>query len=74
MILYSNPSHYVIDAGKKGYEVYRHEGTAAVRAASIGRSLGLDRAISEANKRHDAQSVRSAVVKAVEEEKEKSNG
>lgn len=50
-MLYQNGDFYVKDAGKKGFEVYRHEGTAAVRVASIGRSYGVARAIAECDKR-----------------------
>jgi hypothetical protein len=52
-ILFENPTHWVYDAGKKGFEVYRNTSTHSVRVASIGRSLGLDRAILEANNRHE---------------------
>jgi hypothetical protein len=51
-ILYENDSHWVFDAGPKGYEVYKNTITHSVRVASIGRSLGLDRAIAEADKRN----------------------
>ena len=51
-ILYENASHYVIDAGKTGFEVYQNTITHAVRVASIGRTYGLERAIREADKRH----------------------
>ena len=50
-ILYENVSHYVIDAGKTGFEVYQNTITHAVRVASIGRNYGLERAIREADKR-----------------------
>lgn len=53
-ILYDVGTHFVIDAGKKGFEVYRNGPTAATRCASIGRSLGLQRAKLEADKRHNA--------------------
>lgn len=52
-ILFENDTHWVFDAGKKGFEVYRKTITHSERVASIGRSLGLDRAISEANKRNE---------------------
>ena len=52
-ILFENPTHWVFDAGDKGYEVYRNTITHSVRVASIGKSLGLGRAIHEANKRHE---------------------
>ena len=52
-ILFENPTHWVFDAGNKGFEVYRNTITHSVRVASIGRSLGLERAILEANKRHE---------------------
>jgi hypothetical protein len=52
-ILFENPTHWVFDAGKKGFEVYRNTITHSERVASIGRSLGLDRAILEANNRHE---------------------
>jgi hypothetical protein len=52
-ILFENPTHWVYDAGKKGFEVYQNTITHSVRVAIIGRSLGLDRAILEANNRHE---------------------
>jgi hypothetical protein len=52
-ILYENATHWVYDAGAKGYEVYRNTITHSERVASIGRSLGLDRAILEADKRNE---------------------
>jgi hypothetical protein len=52
-ILFENPTHWVFDAGTKGYEVYRKTVTHSERVSIIGRSLGLDRAILEANNRHE---------------------
>jgi dGTP triphosphohydrolase len=52
-ILFENPTHWVYDAGVKGFEVYRNTITHSVRVAVIGRSLGLERAITEANNRHE---------------------
>ena len=54
-ILFENPTHWVFDAGRKGFEVYRNTITHSVRVASIGRGLGLERAIQEANKRHERE-------------------
>ncbi len=56
-MIYQNGDFYVRDAGKKGYEVYQNGHVAATRVASIGRSLGLARAIAECDKR---AAVRSA--------------
>ncbi len=56
-ILYQTAHHYVVAAAdpKKGFEVYRNEGVAAVRCGIIGHgpapSLGLTRAIAEADRR-----------------------
>ncbi len=56
-ILYQTANHYVVAAAdpKKGFEVYRNEGVAAVRCGIIGHgpgpSLGLTRAIAEADRR-----------------------
>ena len=51
-ILYENNTHWVFDAGEKGFEVYKKTITHSVRVACIGKSLGLQRAIDEANKRN----------------------
>lgn len=55
-VLYETPAHsfWVLDVGAKGFEVYKAGATASTRVASIGRSLGLQRAIAEADKREDA--------------------
>lgn len=52
-IKYETPNFWVLDVGRKGYEVYRNGATCSVRVASIGHgtSLGLPRAIAEADKR-----------------------
>lgn len=46
---------WVLDVGKRGFEVYRKGGTASTRVACIGRgeapNLGLGRAISECARR-----------------------
>jgi hypothetical protein len=51
-ILYENETHWVYDAVKH-YEVYKKTITHSVRVACIGKSLGVDRAILEANKRNE---------------------
>lgn len=48
--IYETRRHYIIKT-PKAYEVYRHEGTAAVKCATIGLSLGFDRAKAELEKR-----------------------
>ncbi len=55
-VLYETQAHrfWVLDVGPKGFEVYRADTTASTRVASIGKSLGLQRAIDEANRREDA--------------------
>lgn len=50
-ILYENPTHWVLDVGVNGFEVYRKTITHSIRVARIGRSLGIERAISEADRR-----------------------
>lgn len=47
---------YVIDVGRKGYEVYRTGITHSTRVASIGlgATLGLPRAIAECERRQNA--------------------
>jgi hypothetical protein len=54
-ILFENPTHWVFDAGVKGFEVYKNGITHSVRVAIIGRSIGLERAVAEANKRHERE-------------------
>ncbi len=49
-ILYDTGSHYIILVGK-AYEVYRNQGCAAVKCATIGSSLGFARAKAEADRR-----------------------
>lgn len=53
-IAYENATHWVLDRGNKGFEVYRNESTHSVRCAVIGYTgnKGLQRAISEADKRN----------------------
>lgn len=53
-ILYQT-GRYSVRCGAKFFEVYRDETCAAVRCASIGFSLGLDRAKAEADKRAAAE-------------------
>lgn len=50
-ILHETTNFWVLDVGKNGFEVYRKTLTHSVRCASIGRSLGLDRAINECERR-----------------------
>ena len=52
-ILYETPSHrfWVLDVGARGFEVYAAGATHSTRVASIGLSLGLQRAIDEADRR-----------------------
>lgn len=38
-ILYQNGNHYVTTDARGNYEVYRNEGTAAVRRAIIGKTF-----------------------------------
>jgi len=57
-ILFENPTHWVFDAGEKGFEVYKNGITHSVRVAIVGRSIGLDRAILEANKRHEREALK----------------
>ncbi|HVI06603.1 MAG TPA: hypothetical protein VM711_10980 [Sphingomicrobium sp.] len=53
-IVYETATHYVIRVAR-GYEVYRNDGVAAVRVASIGDGpaprLGFTRAKAEADRR-----------------------
>jgi hypothetical protein len=51
-ILYENKTHWVFDAGKH-YEVYKNTITHSVKVSTIGKSLGLERAILEADKRNE---------------------
>lgn len=55
-ILYESASKnfWVLDVGDKGFAVMRVGATASSQVAAIGRSLGLQRAIDEANRRDDA--------------------
>lgn len=54
-ILYERAGHYVIKNAKGAYEVYRPNGTAATRCATIGEgaapNLGFIRAKAECDKR-----------------------
>ena len=51
-ILYENGDFWIYEnPGKSFFEVYKSAITHSVRVASVGKSLGLDRAISEANRR-----------------------
>lgn len=54
-VLYETQSRafWVLNVGDKGFEVYRAGTTASTKVAAIGQSLGLQRAIDEANKRED---------------------
>lgn len=56
-ILYDRGDFYLIKANPKTYEVYRNEGVAARRVASIGVSLpnSFSRACDEVDKRWTAQ-------------------
>lgn len=51
-VAYENDTHWVLDKGRVGFEVYKTGLTHSTRVASIGRSLGLPRAVEEADKRH----------------------
>lgn len=53
-IQYETANFWVLDVGAKGYEVYRSGVTHSTRVASIGRSLGLAKAIAECDKRQCA--------------------
>jgi hypothetical protein len=53
-ILYENATHWVCDE-PKAYVVYRNGVTVSERRATIGKSLGLSRAIAEADKRSAAE-------------------
>ena len=55
-IAYENATHWVLDRGSKGFEVYRNTSTHSVRCASIGYTgqQGLSRAIAEADQRDAA--------------------
>lgn len=50
-MLYETANFYVVQASKGYYEVYKNGAVTATRVATIGRSLGLARAIIEVNKR-----------------------
>lgn len=50
-IAYETKRYWVLDAPNKAYEVYRKTITHSVRVAIIGRSLGLERAIAECDRR-----------------------
>lgn len=52
-IRYETRSFWVLDVGAKGFEVYEKSGTHSTRVSSIGHgaSLGLPRAIQEADRR-----------------------
>jgi hypothetical protein len=50
LIIYETGKHYIIKTDK-AYEVYRNTTTAAIKCATIGLSLGLDRAIAEVTRR-----------------------
>ena len=51
-IAYENSTHWVFDDGKNAYEVFRNGITHSTKCATIGRSLGLAKAIHEADRRH----------------------
>ncbi len=53
-ILYENATHWVWD-DEKAFTVFRNDVTCSYRVATIGKSLGLDRAIAEADKRDAAE-------------------
>jgi len=52
-IAYENDTHWVLNVGAKGYEVYRKALTHSIRVSRIGlgETLGLPRAIVEADRR-----------------------
>lgn len=54
-IAYENATHWVLSVGAKGFEVYKKTITHSVRVAQIGHgaTLGLPRAIAEADRRHE---------------------
>lgn len=55
-IAYETKDFWVLDVGSRGFEVYRTGITHSTRVAQIGlgETLGLPRAIAEANKRQAA--------------------
>lgn len=55
-VVYETLNFWVLDVGGKGFEVYRKGATCSVRVAQIGRSLGLSRAIAEADRRQSGVS------------------
>lgn len=50
-IRHETQDFWVLDVGTKGFEVYRKGATHSTRVASIGKSMGLERAISECQQR-----------------------
>lgn len=50
-IAYENDTHWVLDDGKGAYKVFRNGITHSTKCATIGRSLGIERAIMEADRR-----------------------
>lgn len=57
-ILYENETHWVLDKDTNTFEVYRKTITHSERRAIIGKSLGLQRAIDEADRRHKLEKAR----------------
>lgn len=50
-IAYENATHWVLDDGKNDYKVFRNGITHSTKCATVGRSLGIERAILEADRR-----------------------
>lgn len=53
-IAYENATHWVLDDGVNDYKVFRNGITHSTKCATIGRSLGIERAILEAVRRDSA--------------------
>lgn len=51
MIVFEHNGDYIDDDGKS-YNVFQHQGTHAVKVASVGKSFGLERAKEELLRRH----------------------
>ena len=51
-IAYENATHWVLDDDKNDYKVLRNGITHSTKCATIGRSLGIERAIMEADRRN----------------------
>lgn len=50
-ILHETHDFWVLDVGIKGYQVYRKGITHSTKVASIGKSIGLEKAICECDRR-----------------------